>query len=84
MWSRIRADTAVFSHTSAWLLILEPCRAMRESLKVPSSEVCYQEAVKGELCRLQDPEGKPPGVMGWWPLRSDTFVENHDTGSTQV
>lgn len=40
-------------------------------------------AVKGELCRLQDPEGKPPGVMGWWPSRSDTFVENHDTGSTQ-
>ena len=66
MWSRIRADTAVFSHTSAWLLILEPCRAMRESLKVPSSEVCYQEAVKGELCRLQDPEGKPPVLMGWW------------------
>jgi len=39
---------------------------MRESLKVPSSEVCYQEAVKGELCRLQDPEGKPPVLMGWW------------------
>jgi len=37
-----------------------------------------------ESCRLQDPEGKPPGVMGWWPSRSDTFVENHDTGSTQV
>jgi len=42
-----------------------------------------QEAVKGELWRLRDPEGKPPGVMGWWPSRSVTFVENHDTGSTQ-
>ena len=28
MWSRIRADTAVFSHTSSWLLLLEPCRAV--------------------------------------------------------
>ncbi|OQU81474.1 hypothetical protein SORBI_3006G063600 [Sorghum bicolor] len=42
-----------------------------------------QEAVKGELWRLRDPEGKPPGVMGWWPSRSVTFIENHDTGSTQ-
>ncbi|MFS7897324.1 putative alpha-amylase [Helianthus anomalus] len=22
--------------------------------------------------------------MGWWPSRAVTFVENHDTGSTQV
>lgn len=43
-----------------------------------------QEAVKGELWRLCDPQGKPPGVMGWWPSRSVTFIENHDTGSTQV
>jgi alpha-amylase len=43
-----------------------------------------QEAVKGELWRLRDPEEKPPGVMGWWPSRSVTFIENHDTGSTQV
>ena len=40
--------------------------------------------MKGELWRLRDPEGKPPGVMGWWPSRSVTFIENHDTGSTQV
>ncbi|KAK9121599.1 hypothetical protein Syun_019216 [Stephania yunnanensis] len=29
-----------------------------------------QEAVKGELWRLRDPQGKPPGVMGWWPSRA--------------
>ncbi|KAL5984076.1 putative alpha-amylase 2 [Asimina triloba] len=43
-----------------------------------------QEAVKGELWRLRDSQGKPPGVIGWWPSRAVTFVENHDTGSTQV
>ncbi|KAJ0969825.1 hypothetical protein J5N97_022702 [Dioscorea zingiberensis] len=42
-----------------------------------------QEAVKGELWRLRDSQGKPPGVMGWWPSRAVTFIENHDTGSTQ-
>ena len=25
-----------------------------------------------------------PGVMGWWPERSVTFLENHDTGSSQM
>lgn len=43
-----------------------------------------QEAVKGELWRLRDSQGKPPGVMGWWPSRSVTFIDNHDTGSTQA
>ncbi|XLR30991.1 hypothetical protein S83_058891, partial [Arachis hypogaea] len=42
-----------------------------------------REAVKGEFWRLRDGQGKPPGVMGWWPSRSVTFVDNHDTGSTQ-
>ncbi|PNY07594.1 putative alpha-amylase 2-like protein [Trifolium pratense] len=43
-----------------------------------------QEAVKREFWRLRDAEGKPPGVIGWWPSRSVTFVDNHDTGSTQA
>ncbi|KAL1542853.1 putative alpha-amylase 2 [Salvia divinorum] len=43
-----------------------------------------QQAVKGELWRLRDPHGKPPGVMGWWPSRAVTFLDNHDTGSTQA
>ena len=40
--------------------------------------------MKGELWRLRDSQGKPPGLMGWWPSRAVTFIENHDTGSTQV
>ncbi|MED6209034.1 hypothetical protein PIB30_050725 [Stylosanthes scabra] len=40
-------------------------------------------AVHGEYWRLIDPQGKPTGVMGWWPSRAVTFLENHDTGSTQ-
>eukprot|EP00884_Botryococcus_braunii_P002375 jgi/Botrbrau1/12138/Bobra.0186s0053.1 len=36
-----------------------------------------------EYWRLKDSKGNPPGLIGWWPSRSTTFLENHDTGSTQ-
>lgn len=41
-------------------------------------------ALHNQYWRLIDPQGKPSGVMGWWPSRAVTFLENHDTGSTQV
>lgn len=25
-----------------------------------------------------------PGMIGWWPSRAVTFLDNHDTGSTQA
>ncbi|GJV92208.1 probable alpha-amylase 2 isoform X2 [Tanacetum coccineum] len=40
-------------------------------------------ALHNQYWRLIDPNGKPTGVMGWWPSRAVTFLENHDTGSTQ-
>jgi len=44
-----------------------------------------QEAVgRNELWRLVDTEGRPPGVMGVWPSHAVTFLDNHDTGSTQA
>lgn len=42
-----------------------------------------QAAVEGELWRLKDPNGKPPGMIGLKPENAVTFVDNHDTGSTQ-
>jgi len=43
-----------------------------------------QALERSEYWRLSDEKGKPPGVLGWWPSRVVTFIENHDTGSTQV
>jgi alpha-amylase len=40
-------------------------------------------AVEGELWRLRGEDGKAPGMIGWWPAKATTFVDNHDTGSTQ-
>ncbi|KAJ3706802.1 hypothetical protein LUZ61_010507 [Rhynchospora tenuis] len=48
-----------------------------------TSKGIVQEAVKGQMWRLRDAQGKPPGVMGWWPSRAVTFIDNHDTGSSQ-
>ncbi|CAL8471337.1 g10879 [Coccomyxa elongata] len=43
-----------------------------------------QEAVAaGEYWRLRDSAGRPAGMIGWWPSRAVTFLDNHDTGSTQ-
>lgn len=38
---------------------------------------------KGEYWRLRDKKGKQSGLMGWWPERAVTFIDNHDTGSSQ-
>ncbi|KAI3440350.1 uncharacterized protein J3R85_003679 [Psidium guajava] len=42
-----------------------------------------QAAVEGELWRLKDSNGKPPGLIGLQPGSAVTFIDNHDTGSTQ-
>lgn len=42
-----------------------------------------QAAVNNQYWRLSI-NGAPPGVIGWYPSRSVTFIDNHDTGSTQA
>ncbi|KAM1264769.1 hypothetical protein ACFX15_034063 [Malus domestica] len=42
-----------------------------------------QAAVQGELWRMKDSNGGAPGMIGLSPGKSVTFVDNHDTGSTQ-
>ncbi|KAF8061950.1 AMY1.2 [Scenedesmus sp. PABB004] len=44
-----------------------------------------QEALrKCEYHRLRDGKGKAPGLIGWWPSKAVTFIDNHDTGSAQA
>ncbi|KAL8476709.1 hypothetical protein ACS0TY_029128 [Phlomoides rotata] len=42
-----------------------------------------QAAVQGELWRLKGSDGRPPGLIGILPQNAVTFIDNHDTGSTQ-
>jgi hypothetical protein len=49
---------------------------------IAASALHLQEAVKHcEYWRLADSKNKAPGLIGWWPQRAVTFVDNHDTGT---
>ncbi|KAI3779245.1 hypothetical protein L2E82_08872 [Cichorium intybus] len=50
---------------------------------VTTKGILHSALERCEYWRLSDSKGKPPGVVGWWPSRAVTFIENHDTGSTQ-
>ena len=50
---------------------------------VTSKGILHAVFERGDFWRLSDRHGKPPGLVGWWPSRAVTFIENHDTGSTQ-
>ncbi|CAI9761779.1 unnamed protein product [Fraxinus pennsylvanica] len=50
---------------------------------VTTKGILHSAIGRCEYWRLSDEKGKPPGVVGWWPSRAVTFIENHDTGSTQ-
>ena len=41
-------------------------------------------AVQGELWRMKDANGKPPGMIGTKPANAVTLVDNHDTGSQMI
>ncbi len=36
--------------------------------------------ITGEYWRLADRNGRPAGLIGWWPANAVTFIDNHDTG----
>lgn len=42
--------------------------------------VLQQALISGELWRLSDRDGRPSGLLGWWPANAVTFLDNHDTG----
>mgnify|MGYP000933623580 CR=1 FL=1 len=42
--------------------------------------ILHRAVSNNEFWRLKDSENKPVGVIGWWPSKSVTFIDNHDTG----
>ena len=49
-----------------------------------TTKAILQEAIgRQEYGRLKDINGKPAGLIGWEPQMAVTFLDNHDTGSTQ-
>ena len=46
----------------------------------PTKGILNEAVGNTEYSRLRDADGKAPGLLGWWPERAVTFVDNHDTG----
>ena len=42
--------------------------------------ILQQAVAYNEFWRMKDSQGKPSGLIGWWPAKSVTFIDNHDTG----
>ncbi|KAG2422982.1 hypothetical protein HXX76_015653 [Chlamydomonas incerta] len=49
----------------------------------PTKSLLQEACRHTQYNRLRDGQGKAPGLLGWWPSKAVTFIENHDTGSTQ-
>ncbi len=43
-----------------------------------------QRALYDNNLNMLNRNGQAPGVIGWWPEKAVTFLDNHDTGSTQA
>lgn len=46
---------------------------------ITTKGILHDALTKNEYWRLQDSEGKPSGVLGWWGEKCVTFLDNHDT-----
>lgn len=49
----------------------------------PTKAILQEACRHTQYNRLRDKDGKAPGLLGWMPGYAVTFVDNHDTGSTQ-
>ena len=58
---------------------INDARGNATAFDVTTKGILHAVFERSEFWRLRDAAGKPPGLMGWWPSRTVTFLENHDT-----
>ena len=46
----------------------------------PTKGILQEAAKYMQYDRLRDRDGRAPGLLGWWPQKACTFIDNHDTG----
>lgn len=59
---------------------LDSAKSKSAAFDFTTKGVLQHAVAYNEYWRLRDSEGKPSGVVGWWPERAVTFIDNHDTG----
>lgn len=71
------------SHRQRTIDWINAAGGLSTAFDITTKGILHATFERCEYWRLSDSKGKPPGLLGWWPSRAVTFLENHDTGSTQ-
>jgi alpha-amylase len=58
---------------------IDATRGRSMAFDFPTRSLLRQAIQRREFWRLKTIDGKPSGVIGWWPSMSVTFLDNHDT-----
>jgi alpha-amylase len=58
---------------------IDATRGRSMAFDFPTRQLLRQAIQQRDFARLKTSDGKPPGVIGWWPEMSVTFLDNHDT-----
>jgi alpha-amylase len=58
---------------------IDSTRGRSTAFDFPTRHELKQAIQRREFWRLKTVDGKATGVIGWWPVMSVTFLDNHDT-----
>lgn len=59
---------------------IDKAKAKTSAFDFTTKGLLQQAVGYSEYWRMKDSEGKPSGLIGWWPEKAVTFIDNHDTG----
>ena len=71
------------SHRHRILHWINETGGLSAAFDVTTKGILHEALSHHEYWRLRGRDGRPAGLIGLWPSRAVTFLENHDTGSTQ-
>eukprot|EP00184_Porphyridium_aerugineum_P001596 CAMPEP_0184707662 /NCGR_PEP_ID=MMETSP0313-20130426/37382_1 /TAXON_ID=2792 /ORGANISM="Porphyridium aerugineum, Strain SAG 1380-2" /LENGTH=531 /DNA_ID=CAMNT_0027169243 /DNA_START=202 /DNA_END=1797 /DNA_ORIENTATION=+ len=89
MWDGLEYDDSYMrpnqdSHRSRIAKWVDSTEKMCKAFDFTTKGLLMQACRAGEYWRLKDSQGRPAGFLGIWPERAVTFIDNHDTGSSQA
>jgi len=59
---------------------LDQTKGKSSAFDYTTKEILREAVASNKYFKLKDPKGKAAGVIGWWPSKAVTFIDNHDTG----
>jgi alpha-amylase len=83
LWDAMNYDNSYLeynqdSHRKEIVNYMDECKGIH-MFDFTTKGILQEAIAKREYWRLRDCSSQPPGVAGWWPEKSITFLDNHDT-----